>query len=208
MLEKLADIAAKYDDLNRQLQDPHVTQDPKRYRDLSKEQASLRELVETYREFLKIKKQLSDNHDLLADADDDLRQLVTLLDGLDLLDVPVLAEICDSVYSIEVVPELGERAMYLLKKLGYENIKLKTGDGYKGWKEHAPFDAIIVTCSPTHIPKPLEDQLVEGGRMIIPVGKKYVQQLVYLIKKKGELHKKKVLPVAFVPMLDEKGEVY
>ena len=120
----------------------------------------------------------------------------------------VLAEICDSVYSIEVVTQLGERASSLLKKLGYGNIVLKTGDGYKGWKEYAPFDAIIVTCSPTHIPKPLEEQLVEGGRMIIPVGERYVQQLVYLEKKDGKLQKKEVLPVLFVPMVDEKGKGY
>ena len=120
----------------------------------------------------------------------------------------VLAEICDSVYSIELVSQLGERASSLLKRLGYKNIKLKTGDGYKGWKENAPFDAIIVTCSPTHIPEPLEEQLAEGGRMIIPVGEKYVQQLVYMVKKNGKLHQQKVLPVAFVPMVDEKGKVY
>lgn len=120
----------------------------------------------------------------------------------------VLAEICDSVYSIEVVPQLSKRASSLLKKLGYSNILIKTGDGYKGWKEHAPFDAIIVTCSPTHIPKPLEEQLAEGGRMIIPVREKYVQQMVYLIKKDGKLYRKKVLPVSFVPMVNEKGKVY
>ena len=120
----------------------------------------------------------------------------------------VLAEICSSVYSIEIVPQLGRRASSLLKRLGYGNIVLKTGDGYKGWKEYAPFDAIIVTCSPTHIPKPLEEQLVEGGRMIIPVGERYVQQLVYLVKKDGKLQKKDVLPVLFVPMVDEKGKGY
>ncbi|MGD9162073.1 MAG: protein-L-isoaspartate(D-aspartate) O-methyltransferase [Desulfobacteraceae bacterium] len=120
----------------------------------------------------------------------------------------VLAEICNSVFSIEVVPQLRERASSLLKKLGYDNILIKTGDGYKGWKEHAPFDAIIVTCSPTHIPKPLEEQLSEGGRMIIPVGERYIQQMVYLIKKDGKLHQEKVLPVSFVPMVDEKGKVY
>lgn len=120
----------------------------------------------------------------------------------------VLAEICDSVYSIEVIPELGERAASLLKKLGYDKIVVKTGDGYKGLNEYAPFDAIIVTCSPTDIPKPLEEQLAEGGRMIIPVGEKYVQELVYLVKTDGKLQKKKVLPVSFVPMVDEKGGVY
>lgn len=120
----------------------------------------------------------------------------------------VLAEICESVFTIEVVPQLGKRARALLKDLGYDNVVLKIGDGYKGWKEHAPFDAIIVTCSPTRIPESLEKQLAEGGRMIIPVGEKYVQQLVYLVKKKGELNRKAVLPVSFVPMVDEKGKVY
>ncbi len=120
----------------------------------------------------------------------------------------VLAEISDSVYTIEVIPQLGERAMALLKELGYKNVVAKTGDGYRGWKEHAPFDIIIVTCSPTHIPVPLEEQLAEGGRMIIPVGEKYVQQLVYLVKKKGKLHRKAVLAVSFVPMVDEKGKIY
>jgi len=120
----------------------------------------------------------------------------------------VLAEICDSVYTIEVVSQLGERTRTLLKKLRYDNIEVKIGDGYKGWKEHAPFDAIIVTCSPTHIPEPIQEQLAEGGRMIIPVGEKYVQQLVYLVKKKGKLYRKAVLPVSFVPMVDDKGKVY
>jgi protein-L-isoaspartate(D-aspartate) O-methyltransferase len=120
----------------------------------------------------------------------------------------VLAEICDSVYTIEIVPQLGKRAQALLKDLGYDNVVFKIGDGYKGWKEHAPFDAIIVTCSPTHIPEPLEKQLAEGGRIIIPVGEKYVQRLVYLVKKKGKLYRKEVLPVSFVPMIDEKGIVY
>jgi protein-L-isoaspartate(D-aspartate) O-methyltransferase len=120
----------------------------------------------------------------------------------------VLAEICDSVYTIEIVPQLGEHARALLKDLGYDNVVVKIGDGYKGWKEHAPFDAIIVTCSPTHYPEPLEEQLAEGGRMIIPVGEKYVQELVYLVKKNGKLHRKAVLPVSFVPMVDDKGKVY
>ena len=120
----------------------------------------------------------------------------------------VLAEICDSVYTIEIVTQLGDRARALLKDLGYKNIVVKTGDGYKGWQEHAPFDVIIVTCSPTHIPAPLEEQLAEGGWMIIPVGEKYAQNLVYMVKEKGKLKRKAVLPVRFVPMVDEKGEVY
>ncbi len=120
----------------------------------------------------------------------------------------ILAEIVKSVYTIEIVTQLGERAGKLLKDLGYKNIEVKIGDGYKGWIEHAPFDAIIVTCSPTNIPAPLEEQLAEGGRMIIPVGERYVQQLVYLVKKEGKLTRMKVMPVSFVPMVDEKGETY
>jgi protein-L-isoaspartate(D-aspartate) O-methyltransferase len=120
----------------------------------------------------------------------------------------ILAEIVKSVYTIEIVPQLGERAAKLLQKLGYKNIEVKFGDGYKGWAEHAPFDAIIVTCSPINIPAPLEEQLSEGGRMIIPVGERYVQQLVFLVKKDGKLNRMKVMPVSFVPMVNEKGETY
>jgi protein-L-isoaspartate(D-aspartate) O-methyltransferase len=120
----------------------------------------------------------------------------------------VLAEIAKSVYTIEIVPQLGKRAEKLLKNLGYKNIELRIGDGYKGWPEYAPFDAIIATCSPTSIPAPLEEQLAEGGRMIIPVGERYVQQLVYLLKKEGRLTRTKVMAVSFVPMVDEKGETY
>ena len=120
----------------------------------------------------------------------------------------ILAEICRSVYTIEVVPELGTRAKNLLSVLGYNNIHVKIGDGYLGWPEFAPFDAIIVTCAPTHIPEPLKEQLKEGGKMIIPVGERYVQELVLLEKKEGKLKKRNVLPVLFVPMVDEKGEPY
>ncbi len=120
----------------------------------------------------------------------------------------VLAEICKLVYTIEIVPQLAKRAESILKSSGYENIVIRTGDGYKGWPEYAPFDAIIVTCSPTHIPEPLKEQLSEGGRMIIPVGEKYVQELVYMVKKNGKLHRRDVLPVLFVPMVDEKGKTH
>ena len=91
---------------------------------------------------------------------------------------------------------------------GYHNVKVKSGDGYLGWPEHAPFDAIIVTCAPTHVPRPLVEQLAEGGRMIIPVGTGYSQELVLLEKRKGKLIENDVLPVRFVPMLDEKGSRY
>lgn len=120
----------------------------------------------------------------------------------------ILAELCIEVYTIEVIPKLGERADSLLTKLKYKNIFVRVGDGYKGWPEASPFDAIIVTCSPSHVPQPLIDQLNEGGRIIIPVGELLTQELVLLIKKNGELIKKKSLPVLFVPMRDSKGRKY
>ncbi|MCD4788392.1 MAG: protein-L-isoaspartate(D-aspartate) O-methyltransferase [Bacteroidales bacterium] len=120
----------------------------------------------------------------------------------------VLAEICDSVYTIEIFESLGTKAKNLLKVLGYDNVKVKIGDGYKGWKEHSPFDAIIVTCAPTHIPQPLKDQLTEGGKMIIPVGESYAQELVLLEKKNGRIVQKDIIAVRFVPMINEKGKKY
>lgn len=120
----------------------------------------------------------------------------------------ILSQICDSVFSIEIFELLGKKANAIFHELGYRNIYCKTGDGYKGWSEKAPFDAIIVTCSPSHVPQPLKDQLAEGGRMIIPVGENSVQQLVLLQKKKGKVIEKNVLPVRFVPMLDIDGENY
>ena len=120
----------------------------------------------------------------------------------------ILAEICDSVFTIEIFEFLGEKAKSLFTELGYKNIYCKIGDGYKGWPEHAPFDAIIVTCAPTQIPEPLKNQLAEGGRMIIPVGDNPFQTLVLLKKKKGKLREEKVLPVRFVPMIDKEGKKY
>lgn len=120
----------------------------------------------------------------------------------------VLAEICDSVFSIEIFESLYKTSGTLLKDLGYDNVILKHGDGYEGWPEHAPFDAIIVTCAPTHIPPALEYQLSEGGRMIIPTGNEYNQELILLIKENGELNQKDVIPVRFVPMIRENGKPY
>ena len=120
----------------------------------------------------------------------------------------VLAEICDSVYTIEIFESLGNKALKLLNSLHYDNIKVKIGDGYKGWPEFSPFDVIIVTCSPSEIPQPLIDQLKEGGRMIIPVGLKNNQNLVLLKKKNGKIKQHSVLPVRFVPMINEFGEEY
>jgi len=120
----------------------------------------------------------------------------------------ILAQICDSVFTVEIFETLGLHAKSLFSDLGYENIFCKIGDGYKGWTEHAPFDAIIVTCSPTHIPETLKKQLAEGGRMIIPVGKYPIQNLVLLKKKRGKIKKETVLPVRFVPMLKQNGKEY
>lgn len=120
----------------------------------------------------------------------------------------ILSEICNNVYTIEINETLGSRAQKTLDSLGYENVHAKIGDGYKGWPEHAPFDAIIVTCAPTSIPKPLKEQLAEGGRMIIPVGGKFIQHLTVLEKQDGKIIKKKDAPVMFVPMIDGRGKVY
>jgi protein-L-isoaspartate(D-aspartate) O-methyltransferase len=120
----------------------------------------------------------------------------------------ILSEICDSVFTIEIFPKLGKKASNLFSELGYKNIYAKIGDGYKGWPEHAPFDAIIVTCSPTKIPESLKEQLAEGGRMIIPVGSFPSQTLVLLEKRKEKIKQQKILPVRFVPMIDEDGKKY
>ena len=120
----------------------------------------------------------------------------------------ILAEIVKEVYSIEIVESLGLKAKKLLKTLNYQNIDLKIGDGYKGWEEHAPFDAIIVTCAPANIPDPLKNQLKEGGRMIIPMGGRMTQELVLLEKKKGKLIKQVVTAVRFVPMVRNDGKRY
>ncbi len=115
----------------------------------------------------------------------------------------ILSQLCDSVFTVELFESLGNKAHTLFEKLHYRNIVSKIGDGYLGWEEKAPFDAIIVTCAPSHIPKPLQDQLADGGRMIIPVGEGKVQHLVLLQKQNDKIRQKSVLPVRFVPMLDE-----
>ena len=113
----------------------------------------------------------------------------------------VLAELVAEVYSIEIVEALARRASRDLRRLGYTNVFTRSGDGYLGWPEKAPFDAVIVTCAPERIPQPLVDQLKEGGRMIIPVGPDGgVQELYLLEKREGEVRKRAVLPVRFVPM--------
>jgi protein-L-isoaspartate(D-aspartate) O-methyltransferase len=116
----------------------------------------------------------------------------------------ILAEIVKEVYTIEIRKNLERKASNLLSKLGYKNIKTKYADGYFGWKEYAPFDAIIITASANHIPPPLIKQLKEGGRLIIPLGSTlYYQTLTLVTKQKGELDVEQMGGVAFVPMIGE-----
>lgn len=115
----------------------------------------------------------------------------------------ILGYLCKEVYSVEIIDSLTARALNVFEKEGYKNIKVKTGDGYKGWKEYAPYDAIIVTCAPAKIPQPLLDQLAEGGRMIIPAGESYNQKLYFIEKENGKIRHKETLSVLFVPMLHD-----
>ena len=120
----------------------------------------------------------------------------------------VLGELAGQVYSMEIIPALGKTARQVLQDLGYANVQVRIGDGYQGWPEKAPFDAVIVTCAPTHIPQPLQDQLAEGGRLVIPVGRAGHQELVLLKKINGKIQQQKIIPVRFVPMVDKKGRTY
>jgi protein-L-isoaspartate(D-aspartate) O-methyltransferase len=114
----------------------------------------------------------------------------------------ILAELAYYVYTIEIIESLALFAERLLRKLGYTNIDVKIGDGYIGWEECAPFDAIMVTAAPTHIPQPLLDQLKEGGRLVIPIGD-YYQDLKKITKINGHIKSQDVTPVVFVPMTGE-----
>ena len=119
----------------------------------------------------------------------------------------ILAELVGKVYTIEIVEPLGRRATKLLEDLGYRNIEVRIGDGYNGWPEAAPFDAIVVTAAPAEIPKPLIDQLKPGGRMVIPVGKFSESQYLLLVEKQrdGTVTTKRTLPVRFVPFTRDRG---
>ncbi|MEW6186512.1 MAG: protein-L-isoaspartate(D-aspartate) O-methyltransferase [Thermodesulfobacteriota bacterium] len=112
----------------------------------------------------------------------------------------VLGELAKEVYSIEILKPLADSSRLLLEKLGYKNIRVKWGDGYQGWKEHAPFDAIIVTAAPDAVPEELVKQLKIGGRMIVPIGGFY-QELYRIIKTESGIKKETLLPVRFVPMV-------
>lgn len=113
----------------------------------------------------------------------------------------ILSLLCKEVYTIEIIDSLAIHAQETFTRQGYKNIKVKIGDGYNGWEEYAPFNAIIVTCAPTNIPSPLLDQLAEGGKMIIPAGERYNQILYLLEKKNGKILQTETLPVLFVPMM-------
>jgi len=116
----------------------------------------------------------------------------------------VLSRIAKEVYTIEIRKNLVDKAGKLLAGLGNRNVQVKNADGYFGWEEHAPFDAIIITAAANHIPPPLIKQLKEGGRLIVPLGSTlYFQTLTLATKKKGELELEQVSPVAFVPMTGE-----
>jgi len=115
----------------------------------------------------------------------------------------ILAELTDQVYTVEIIESLGQRAAATLDELGY-NIYAKVDDGYYGWPEHAPFDAVIVTCAPDHVPQPLMQQLRDEGRLIIPIGPPGLYQTLWLIEKKGDQFLSTNLGgVRFVPLLGE-----
>lgn len=111
----------------------------------------------------------------------------------------VLAELAKEVYTIEIIPELAESARTLLRELGYKNVQVKTGNGYGGWAEHAPFDAIVVTAAPDEVPKALVEQLAVRGKMVIPVGTSF-QRMIILTKTESGVVERRTIPVAFVPM--------
>lgn len=117
----------------------------------------------------------------------------------------ILAEIAGEVYTIEIIESLAKSAEERLQRMGYKNITVKWGDGYQGWEEHAPFDHVIVTAAPDHVPQPLVDQLKIGGTMVIPVGD-YFQELRLLTKIEGGVEEKSIIPVRFVPMTGEAQE--
>ena len=117
----------------------------------------------------------------------------------------VLGELAREVYTIEIIPELAEGARQVLAELGYKNVHVRTGNGYLGWPEQAPFDAIVVTAAPDEIPQALVDQLAVGGRMVIPVGTTY-QEMVIVEKTSKGVTKKRTIPVRFVPMTGKPGQ--
>ena len=116
----------------------------------------------------------------------------------------VLGELVQEVYTIEIIPDLAERAEKALAESGYDNVEVRQGDGYQGWPEKAPFDIILITAAPEEIPQPLIDQLAEGGRLVVPVGPQgEIQTLTLVTREKGEVKKTYITDVRFVPMTGE-----
>ena len=113
----------------------------------------------------------------------------------------ILSCLCKEVFSVELIDSLGESTKMKLKEEGYNNIRVKIGDGYLGWKKFAPFDRILVTCAPINIPEPLLEQLAEGGKMMIPAGESHRQKLYLIEKVHGEIRQLETLSVSFVPMI-------
>lgn len=119
----------------------------------------------------------------------------------------ILSPLVSEVYTIEIVQRLGKRAKRTLERLGYQNVHVRVGDGYQGWPEHAPFDKIIVTCSPEKVPQPLIEQLKEGGQIIVPVGERYRQNLFRVTKRNGKLKREPLRATLFVPMTGRAEEL-
>ena len=114
----------------------------------------------------------------------------------------ILAEVAKEVYSIEILPPLADSARNLLREMGYKNVQVKTGNGYLGWPEHAPFDAIVVTAAPDEVPQALVEQLAVGGTMVVPVGSRS-QQMTIITRNESGVVERRTIPVAFVPMVDK-----
>jgi protein-L-isoaspartate(D-aspartate) O-methyltransferase len=114
----------------------------------------------------------------------------------------ILAKLAGEIYSVEIIPPLGRQAAEVLARYGYDNVEVKVADGYYGWPEHAPFDAIVVTAAASHVPPPLVRQLKPGGRMVIPVGTSFLTQHLMLVEKEkdGSVTTRQILPVSFVPL--------
>jgi len=119
----------------------------------------------------------------------------------------IMGELAHEVYTVEIIKELAESAAETLRRLGYANVHVKHADGYYGWEEHAPYDVIIVTCAPDHIPQPLLSQLADGGRMVVPVGPPGAYQVLWRIEREGEeIVSRRITGVVFVPLTGEHGD--
>lgn len=117
----------------------------------------------------------------------------------------ILSQLAFQMYTVERIPELASRAQDLFRQLGYDNISMHVGDGTLGWLEHAPYEAIIITAAAPEIPRPLTDQLAEGGRLVAPIGGSWSQSLVRVRKQRGHLRRQELTSVAFVPLIGQHG---